>query len=238
MCTRRLSAWTASERRGIEPVAEAIDAAGRTRPSRRRRFPRRPTASARGVGDEVGDRHVGLVADGRNHRHRARGDRARDDLLVERPEILDRSAAASDDDDVDAGHARRWREIARAMSSAAPSPCTRAGRITDCAFAIAPAEHLDDVADRGAVERRDDADLARQRRQRPLARLVEQPFGLQPLLQLLEGELQRAEPLRLEVLADDLVLALRLVDRHAAARDDAQAVRRLELQVAQRRCGT
>ena len=64
---------------------------------------------------------------------------------------------------------------------------------------------------------------------------VEQPFGLQPLLQLVERELQRAEALRLEVLADELVLALRLVDRDAPARDDAQAVGRLELQVAQRR---
>ena len=99
---------------------------------------------------------------------------------------------------------------------------------------VAPAEHLDDVADRGAVERRDDADLARQGGQRPFARRVEQPFVLQALLQLIEGELQRAEPVRLQVLADELILALGLVDRHASARDDAQAVGRLELQIAQR----
>ena len=70
--------------------------------------------------------------------------------------------------------------------------------------------------------------------QRPLARRVEQPFRLQPLLQLIERELQRAEAVRLEMLADELVLALRLVHRDAPARDDAQAVGRLELQVAQR----
>ena len=46
------------------------------------------------VGDEVGNRHVGFVADRRDDRHRRPRDRARDDLLVERPEILDRSAAA------------------------------------------------------------------------------------------------------------------------------------------------
>ena len=44
---------------------------------------------------------------------------------------------------------------------------------------------------------------------------VEQPFRLQLLLQLLERELQRAEAVRLHVLADDLVLALRLVDARA-----------------------
>ena len=99
---------------------------------------------------------------------------------------------------------------------------------------VAAAEHLDDVANRRAVERGDDADLAGQRRQRPFARRVEQPFVLQPLLQLIERELQRAEPVRLEMLADQLVLALRLVHRDAAARDDAQAVGRLELQIAER----
>ena len=45
------------------------------------------------------------------------------------------------------------------------------------------------------------------------------PSCLQPLLQLVERELQRAEPVRLEVLADELVFALRLVDRELAARD-------------------
>src|SRR5262249_32167478 len=87
----------------------------------------------------------------------------------------------------------------------------------------------------GAVERGDDADLARERRQRALARGVEQSFVLQPLLQLVEGELQGAEPMRLEMLAHQLVLALRLVDPHAPPRDRPQAVRRLELEIAQRR---
>ena len=124
------------------------------------------------------------------------GDGARDDLLVEGPEILDRSAAAPDDDDVDARHATDRAKRA-AISAAAPSPCTRVGRITRCALGWRRREHLDDVAERRAVERRDDADLARQRGQRPFARRVEQPFGLQLLLQLLERQLQRAEAVRL-----------------------------------------
>ena len=100
---------------------------------------------------------------------------------------------------------------------------------------VPPAEHVDDVANRSAFERRDDADLAGQRRQRPLARGVEKTLLLQPLLELIEGELQRAEPVRLQVLAHELILALRLVDRDASARDDAQAVGRLEFQISQRR---
>ena len=82
----------------------------------------------------------------------------------------------------------------------------------------------------GAVERGDDADLARQRRQRALARLVEQPLGREPLLQADRRRAAARRALGLEVLADDLVLALRVVDADAAARDDAQAVLRLEAQ--------
>ena len=64
---------------------------------------------------------------------------------------------------------------------------------------------------------------------------VEQALGGELLLQLFEGLLQGAEAFRLHVLAEDLVLALGIVDADLAARDDLQAVFRLELQVAQRR---
>ncbi len=71
--------------------------------------------------------------------------------------------------------------------------------------------------------------------QRPLARLLEQALGGELLLELLERELQRAQPMRLHVLADELILALRVVDADAAAHDDVQSVFGLELQIAQRR---
>src|SRR5687768_10057199 len=97
------------------------------------------------------------------------------------------------------------------------------------------AQHLDDVANGGAIERGHNPDLSRQRRQRPLAARVEEAGGLKPLLQLLESELKGAEPLRLEVLADELVLALRVVHADPAAGDDAKAVLRLEAKRPQRR---
>src|SRR5262249_17507663 len=90
-------------------------------------------------------------------------------------------------------------------------------------------------AKRGTVERRDDANLARQGGQRPFAGRIEQPFLLETFLELLEGQLPRTEPVRFEVLADELVLALWFVNRDLAPRDDTQAVGGLELQVAQRR---
>ena len=105
----------------------------------------------------------------------------------------------------------------------------------DVRLGIAAVQHREDVANRRAVERGDHADLPRQHRQRPLARLIEQPFGGEPPLQLLERQLQRAQPARLERLADDLILALGVVDAHAAARDDVLAVLDLELEEPRRR---
>ena len=118
----------------------------------------------------------------------------------------------------------------RATSAAGALALHARGTNHEMRVRIAAAEHLDDVANRRAVERRHDADLARQRGKRALARGVEEPFGLQPPLQLIEGELQRAEPMRLHVLADDLVFALRLVHADAPPHDDVQAVLGLELQ--------
>ena len=100
---------------------------------------------------------------------------------------------------------------------------------------VAAAKNLDDVANCRAVERRDDPDFSGQHRQRTLPARIEQPLLLQPFLQLVEGELEGAESLRLEMLADQLVLALRFVHRDAPARHDVQAIGRLELQVAE--CG-
>ena len=60
------------------------------------------------------------------------------------------------------------------------------------------------------------------------------PFGGQLLLELLEGQLQRAQALRLERLHQQLVFAAGLVDVDAAARQHGQAVARLEFPVAVR----
>ena len=95
----------ACPRGGAEPIVQPVDPAaeivlrgddhlGR---GRRRRRPE--------VRDEVGNRDVGLVSDGGNHRNRRQRDRARDHFLVERPQVFDGAAAAADDDDVDARHA-------------------------------------------------------------------------------------------------------------------------------------
>ncbi len=59
------------------------------------------------VGDEVGDRDVGLVADAADDRNAARVDRARDGFLVERHQVLERAAAAGEDQHVAVARAHR-----------------------------------------------------------------------------------------------------------------------------------
>ena len=80
---------------------------------------------------------------------------------------------------------------------------------------------MDDVADGSTVDRRHDTDLAGKRGKGTLAVLVEQALGRKAFLELVEGQLQRTEPFRLEMLADDLILAFRVVDADSAARHDA-----------------
>ena len=140
--------------------------------------PRRPRASARAeIGDEIGDGDVGLVPDGRDHRDRAGGNRPRHDLLVERPEILERTAAAPDDHHVDVDRCARPAG-APARSPPAGAFALHARRRDDqVRVRIAPAQDADDVAQRRAVDRGDDADAAGEGRQRALARLGKQPFG-------------------------------------------------------------
>ena len=94
-----------------------------------------------------------------------------------------------------------------ATSPAAPSPCTRAGASTMWTSPKRRPMIAQHVAQGGPAGRGHDADLARKARQRALAARVEEPLGLQPLLELLEGQLQGAEPARLEQLDHQLVLA-------------------------------
>ena len=131
-CTRRLEALDARRappragdrcRRSIRPQNSSFARHDELRRRRRRRRAH--------VGHEVGDRHVGLVADRRDDRHRHARDRARDDLFVERPEILDRTAAAADDDDVDARHARDRAQRRARFPAPRPRPARARGGSRD-----------------------------------------------------------------------------------------------------------
>ena len=174
------------------------------------------------------------MPDARDHRHRRRHDCARQDFFVERPEILQGAAAARDDDHVDGLDARHLADRMGHFASRAFALHARR-RNHQVRIRIAPAQHPNHVAQRGAVDRRDQPDAPGQGGERPLARGIEQAFGRQSLLQLFERLLQRAESFRLHVLAEDLILALGVVHADLPARHDLEAVFRLELEIADRR---
>ena len=111
------------------PRATAADRCRRHTSLRRAAHQLRGVGRRRGpqVGDEVGDREVGLVADAGDDGHARGHDGARDGLLVERPQVFDAAAASRDDDHVDVVDAQSA-SMARATSPAAPSPCTRVSR--------------------------------------------------------------------------------------------------------------
>ena len=149
------------------------------------------------VGGEVDQRPVGLVADRRDERDRARRRGAHDDLLVEAPEILDRAAAARDDQHVRPRDRARPASalkprIAAATSSAEVSPWTRTGQTrtwrgkrssSRCRMSriTAPVGEVTTPID------------PRQIGQRPLARGLEQALGRELAAALLEQRHQRAD---------------------------------------------
>src|SRR5262249_33850876 len=77
----------------------------------------------------------------------------------------------------------------------------------DAYVAEASANDVQDVAQGRAAGRCDDADRPGKRGNRTLPRLIEQSLGFEPLLELLERELERAQPLGLHEPDHQLVLA-------------------------------
>ena len=172
------------------------------------------------------------MADRRDQRDHAVGARADHDLLVERPQVFQRTAAARDDQQIGARNPARFRQRVKT-----------ADRCRDL-FGRAVALHLDrphqyaarkavlqavqDVADHRAGGRGHDADHFRQPGQQLLAALGEQAFGRELLLALFHQRHQRADAGRLERLDHDLVFRRAGVGRELAGRDDLQSLLRLE----------
>lgn len=174
------------------PLAELAQQQRALRAHELRRAGRRRRAH---VGREIGDREIGLVADAADDRHVARRDRARERLVIERPQVLDRAAAAADDQHVDLAPRVRRRDHRGELLRRARALHGR--RIDDHRHVRRAArERRQHVAQRGRLQRRDDADRARMRRRRPLALGREEPFGLELRLQPQERFVEPPCPVR------------------------------------------
>ena len=151
------------------------------------------------------------------------GDRPRSDLLIKCPQVLERAAAAPDDQDVEAAQpvqvldpGRHLSPRARALHAHRPHD--------DAARGPAPPEHRPHVVDHGAAERGDDADRTREAQQGALAPGGEQALGPEAGLQLLEGELQRAQAARLHGVDVELEGAARRIEADARGNQHLHAV--------------
>ncbi len=137
------------------------------------------------VGDQVRQRHVDLVADGADHRHRAAGDCANHRLFIESRQIFVRPAATPDDEELDPGQpaepANRLGDLDRGRRALhlARREHDRRGK--------AALDHPHDVTQCGPGRRGDHPDPARQPGQLALARDVEQALLGEAFLQLLEA---------------------------------------------------
>jgi len=89
---------------------------------------------------------------------------------------------------------------------------------------------VQDVPDDGARGRGDNPDPRRKEGDGLFVRGVEEPFGLKPGFQLLEGDLQGARTLGLGVVQDELVLAAGPVYVHPRPAEDVHPILEIELE--------
>jgi len=160
-------------RSGRHAVGQPVDTRGKLVLRRHDESRPLPTASAPAGRPRVGQRDVDLVADAGDHRHRQAANRPRHRLFVERPEILDRSAAAPDDHDVDALDAADLTEGAGDVRRRRCRP-GHGRRDHHVRVLVPPSEHLEDVPDRRPSDRGHRCRSCGEGRQRPLAGGVEQ----------------------------------------------------------------
>ena len=93
---------------------------------------------------------------------------------------------------------------------------------------VAAGDDVKEVADDSAGGRGDDADGAGKSGQGALAFGVEEAFGFEAFLELLEGELERACAYGLHGFGDELHLTALLVDADTAADQDVETIFRAE----------
>ncbi|OPZ83042.1 MAG: hypothetical protein BWY76_02466 [bacterium ADurb.Bin429] len=162
------------------------------------------------------------MADGADHRQRRGGNRPRYALVIEAVQLLEGTAAPRQHDDV---RLRNTRGKPQAFHDAGRSrhPLHGGGHQHDAAARPAARGDGDEVVHHRAGGRGAERDTPRYHRKRALARLIEEPFRFQLLLQLLEGKVEVAHAVISEGVDVELVLPGALVDSDAALGQHALA---------------
>ena len=170
------------------------------------------------------------MPDCRDHGNFRVVDRAGNTLVVERPQILDRPAAAPGDKHVRelpaVGVADGADDLGRCLN--ALHPHRQQQHLRD---GIAPPQDADHVVYRRAGPARDDGDALRIGGQRALVRGIEQPLAAELLLELLEGDIEVADAVGGKTRAVKLIRTVARIDADAAGDDDLHAVFRAEAEL-------
>jgi len=163
------------------------------------------------------------MADGADDRDLAGENRPRHALIVEAPEILQRAAAAPDDQ-----HVTLFTVVRQLDSADDLSWCVFAlygGRVDHYRQGgIAAFKHMQNIVQRGPGFRGDHPYAVGGGGKRLLALLIEQPLCRQLRLELLVLLLKQTFPCGLHALDDDLIFAARLVERNAGANQNLLSV--------------
>ena len=163
------------------------------------------------------------MAHGRNHRDLGGVDRSRHTLVVERPKILNRTAAAAGDDEI--GHMK--------LVGIADGPGDLRRRFDtlnadrqqyDLRHRPAPTEDADHVVDSRSGRGGNDRDLLRKRGQPLFMGLIEQTFSRELCFQLFEGDLQVSRAFRHDRDAVELILPVPRKYADPTGNDDAHPV--------------
>jgi len=232
--------------RGGRRLGEAVALAGAVRHDAASRVRRGRGAV---VGDQVQQGRVALVADRGDDGRAGVRDGAHEALVGEGEEVFDRAATARDDDDVDLVHGVQFEEGAAHLGHAV---IALHGDLADLKARARPAvRRVDDhVVLRFRVAAADQADCARQERQRLLAGIREQALGGQAGAQRLNLGEQVAHALQVNLRRLQVEAARALPEHGLHARHHARALgqrggihdarprghrhRRVRLKVAQR----
>ena len=175
------------------------------------------------VGGEIANREVGLVADARHDGNAGLEDRARHALFIEGPEILDRSAAARDDQHVDLAARACRADCARQIRRRSFALNHRG--VEDHADAGPPMpQRGQNVGERRGARRGDDPDAPGKGRQRALA-LRGKPAGrAKARLETLELFVERADASQAHGLDVELKLSAGLENRRCGTDLDGKTV--------------
>src|SRR5213593_3581713 len=88
----------------------------------------------------------------------------------------------------------------------------------------APAEHIQNVADRRSARRGHDSDSFRKSRERTFSGRIEKPFIVEFAFERFEFRLQNTEAARLNDLNAELILPTRFEDRHVSVNLDVGTI--------------